>query len=78
MLTTVLVVLLGAGEGLPVRVSFAPFGRKDSELARRGLVFFAEAGPGYGLVMSPGFGRAVPRPFPLSFTAAIGVGYAVW
>lgn len=43
-----------------------------------GLILFVEAGPGYGLVMSGGFFvRRTPRS-PLSFEAALGVGYAVW
>jgi hypothetical protein len=63
---------------LPLRVSFAPFGRGGQDVARKGLVVFAEAGPGWGLVMSPGQSAPVPPPFPLSVTAAIGVGYAVW
>lgn len=71
----------------PVRVVFAPFPRAPHQAARTGLVVYAEAGPGYGLVMGEGFGgriRApdVPRPrlalHPLSVQVAIGVGYAWW
>lgn len=63
----------------PVRLSFAPFARSEADVARRGLILFVEAGPGYGLVMSGGFFIGPrTRPSPFSFEAALGVGYAVW
>lgn len=64
----------------PVRLTFAaeaPF-RSDQEVPRKGLTLFAEAGPGFMLRTSAGFRGAGPPPTPLSFTAAIGVGYSVW
>ena len=60
----------------PIRLVFAPFGRAPDQVARRGLVLFVEAGPGYGLIQ----GTAFPLTMPIAYSggAAIGVGYAVW
>lgn len=69
----------------PVRVVFAPFPRAAHQAARTGLVLYAEAGPGYGLVMGEGYGARVRAPgvpraalSPLSVQVALGVGYAWW
>lgn len=69
----------------PLRAVFAPFGRLAHQAARTGLVVYAEAGPGFGLVMSEGYGAnfrapGVPRQTlsPFSVQAALGVGYAWW
>ncbi|MDP1824259.1 MAG: hypothetical protein Q8L48_13480 [Archangium sp.] len=63
----------------PLRVVFSPFPRSPDDRWRSGLSLFAEAGPGYGLIMSAGFfGRGAARPSPMSAVAAIGIGYAWW
>jgi hypothetical protein len=62
----------------PVRLSFAPFARAATALARRGMLLFVELGPGYALVMSPGLARPATVPSSFSVQGTLGFGYAVW
>jgi hypothetical protein len=61
-----------------MRLTFAPFGRGEGEVQRKGLSIFAEAGPGIALGVSS---SPIPGGTPssrVSFAGAIGVGYSVW
>lgn len=61
----------------PIRLTFAPFGRAQAEVSRRGLTLFFEAGPGATILSGASNAIGAP-PSPLSVSAAIGVGYSVW
>jgi hypothetical protein len=62
---------------IPFGVTFAPFGRLENEVVRRGLSISAQLFPGISLAGSagyrqPGFTYGVP----ITFGGAVSIGYA--